>query len=461
LASAQANKAAAPKPMKSTLLFWSLFLTMSPIATSAQPKAAATRPHLADYDAELRGADGRVDTVAMVQRLKELGVTTYYWLIAHAATDWDDLKLFLPEAARAHIQVWAYLVPPSESAPKYSTLYPEPFRLDYPRWAEEIARLSLEHTNLTAWVIDDFYENHGLYSPAYVGDMQQRAKRVNPHLRFLPLMYYWEINRKFADDYRNVIDGVVAAYPPSAQEIERAWAIFNDVPIAEPCELAFPHYTPSHEGDFVMVSQSATTSGNLQTLSFLERDDFTGPTAGYHFKQLLVNDSVVWEEDLAGGTNGWRELNVDVSKQARSKSNVKIAFRLFDKKGVGNFGVRWQLKDLRAEGLQVSAALEAPAQWKVEQRGPFEAGFGEALQSRTPRFHIPLIVMTAAQPIEFKLRHGEPASPERISLWLRMCLEEMQKKKCEGVVTYCLDKTTNSLTFSPVQKLFREFRTSP
>ena len=440
--------------MKTCLLSFLFVISLSSL--SAQSVRNRRSLHLADYDAELRRPDGRVDIALMVQRLKEVGVTTYYWLIAHATTDWEDLKLFLPEAAKAHIEVWAYLVPPSESAPKYSNLYPEPFRLDYLRWAQEIARLSLEHTNLTAWVIDDFYENHALYTPAYVRDMQQRAKHINPRLRFLPLMYYSEINRRFADDYRDVLDGVVAAYPQSADEIERAWAILNDIPIAEPCELIFPHYTPSHESDFVMVTQSVTASGNRQSLRFLERDDFAGPTSGYHFKQLLVNDAVAWEEDVAGGTNGWRKIQVDVSKHIRDHSNVKIAFRLLDKKGVSNFGVRWQLKDLRAEGLKLSANLEAPAQWKLTQRGPFEAGFGDALQKREPRFHIPLFVMTAAQPIEFKLRHGEPASPERISQWLRMCLDEMQKQKCEGVVTYCLDKATNSPTFPLVQKLFRQ-----
>src|ERR1041385_4154926 len=161
----------------------------------AQP-ADLSRRHLADYDAELRLANGRVDTAAMARRVRELRVTTYSWLIAHATTDWEDLKLFLPEAARAHVDIWAYLVPPSESAPRNGTLYPEPFRLDYQRWAEEIASLSLKHTNLTAWVIDDFYENHGLFTPAYVGEMQQRARRLNPRLGFFPLMYYGELNRK-------------------------------------------------------------------------------------------------------------------------------------------------------------------------------------------------------------------------------------------------------------------------
>jgi hypothetical protein len=418
---------------------------------------ALTRNQLADYDAELRLANGRVDTTGMARRLQELGVTTYYWLIAHAATDWEDLKLFLPEAARAHIEVWTYLVPPSESAPRNSTLYPEPFRLDYQRWAEEIARLSLQHTNLTAWVMDDFYENHALFTPAYVGEMRQRARLVNPRLAFFPLMYYGELNRKFVDDYRNVIDGVVAAYPQGRDEIDHAWAILNDAALAQPGELSFPNYTTSQAGGFVMVSQAARVlPGTRHALRFRERDDFTGPTAGYHFKQLLVNRKVAWEQDVAGGSNDWRWVEVDLTSELRTNTSVTVAFRLLDKKGVGNFGVRWRLKDLKADGLEFSANLDAPGEWTVEQHGAFEAGFGAAILKRQPRFHIPLIVMTAAQPVEFKLRHGEPASPERISEWLRVCLEAMRDKRCEGVVTYCLDKSAESPVFPKVQTLFRE-----
>ena len=70
-----------------------------------------------DYDSELRGPDKRVDTERLAKRLSELGVNTYYWLIWHRSTDWDDLKLFLPSAAKARIAVWAYLVPPTEGPP--------------------------------------------------------------------------------------------------------------------------------------------------------------------------------------------------------------------------------------------------------------------------------------------------------------------------------------------------------
>jgi hypothetical protein len=257
------------------------------------------RDVLGDYDSELRLADGRVDIGTMVARLQELGVTSYYWLLWHASTDWEDLKLFLPKAAEAGIAVTAYLVPPSESPP-HAKWYSEPFRLDYTRWAEEIARLSLEHPNLTSWVIDDFYANRELFTPAYVGEMRARAKKINPRLVFMPLMYYGEITASFAADYRPVIDGVVAAYPKDREEIGRARAVL-------------------------------------------------------------------------------------------------------DKGG-----------------------------------------------------RIPFIVMTAGVEYEFRLRYGDPATPERIAEWLRMCLAAWRDGLCDGVVTYCIDKGPESKTLPLAKALYKE-----
>jgi hypothetical protein len=417
------------------------------------------RGHLADYDAELRREDGRVDTDALAARLKELGATAYYWLLWHAPTDWEDLKLFLPKAREAGIDVWVYLVPPSESPPQYGSQYSEPFRLDYKRWAEEIARLSLEQPNLTAWVIDDFYANHDFFTPAYLRDMQARAKAINPRLAFLPLMYFDEMRAQFAEDYREVIDGVVVAYLQDREEIEWTWAILNDAAVAAPSELSYPWSTPSRAGDFVTAGQSARVlPADRYAIHLRERDNFTGPTDGYHFKQLLVDGKVVWEEDVASGTAGWRRVDVDVTDRVRGKTSVTLAFRLIDKQAVSNFGVRWNLGELRAENLQPAADLASPGQWTVTRRGAFESGFGGATTATgRRRFHIPFISMTAASASEFRQRHGDPATPERMAQWLRMSLQARRDGKCEGVVTYCLDKGPQSPVFPLARELFREF----
>jgi hypothetical protein len=298
-------------------LFGSVLLSA---AALAQPPPFTRTPHLADYDAELRRPDGRVDTEAMLQRLKDLHVTTYYWLILHAATDWDDLQLFLPKAAKAHIDVWVYIVPPTEGPPHYPAS--EPFRLDYSRWAEEIAGLSLEHHNLTGWIIDDFYANHKLFTPEYTRQLRERAKAINPQLAFLPLMYFPEISPDFVESYRDAIDGVVVAYPQDRDEINNARAVLEGESVAK----------------------------------------------------------------------------------------------------------------------------------------PGEAGFGAAVKKSKPRFHIPFILMTAASTNEFKLRHGEPANPERIAGWLRLCLHAWNEGQCDGVVTYCVDKKPDSPVFPLMRQAFGEFR---
>ncbi len=442
----------------------SLFLLCAIAGPAFAQEKAPVRPvsaplHFADYDSEPRRADGHVDGDTLLTRLKELHVTTYYWLVWHARTDWDDLKLFLPKAAQANIQVWVYLVPPTESPPQYRDLYSEPFRLDYGRWAEEIARLSLQHTNLTAWVIDDFYANHEFFTPAVIRDLQRRAKSINPRLAFLPLMYFGEIRRAFIEDYREVIDGVVVAYPQDRDEINHAWSLLNDAAVVLPGELNHPWSTSSQPGDFVRVSQSATVEPEgHRRLRFRERDDFTAGTAGYHFKQLLVNETVVWEADVAGGTNAWGEVTVDVTAAAQGKTNLTLAFRLLDKQGVSNFGVRWQVKDLQAEGLKLAAGLDQPQKWQVSQRGAFEAGFGDRIKPPQRRFHVPFIVMTAGQAGEFRMRHGDPASPERIAEWLKFCLQAWREGKCDGVVTYCLDKQPRSRIFDLARDLFGEYR---
>lgn len=451
-----------PKQSLVTLCTLSLLCGFAGLAL-AQDKAPAGPGHplfhFADYDSEPRRADGHVDGDVLLTRLKELHVTTYYWLVWHARTDWDDLKLFLPKAAQANIQVWVYLVPPTESAPREGDLYPEPFRLDYGRWAEEIARLSLQHTNLTAWVIDDFYANHEFFTPATVRDFQKRAKSINPRLVFLPLMYFGEIRRAFVQDYRDVIDGVVVAYPQDRDEVDQAWAILNDAAVTMSGELSYPASTPSQPGDFVRASQSAiAVSSGRQRLRFRERDDFTAGTSGYHFKQLLVNDTVVWEADVAGGTNAWGEVAVDVTAAAQGKTNLTVAFRLLDKKGVSNFGVRWRVKDLWAEGLRLAAGLDQPQQWQISQRGAFEAGFGDRIKPPARQFHVPFIVMTSGDASEFKLRHGDPASPERIAEWLKFSLEAWREGKCDGVVTYCLDKQPGSRIFDLARDLFGQYR---
>jgi hypothetical protein len=403
-----------------------------------------------------------VDVEALALRLNELGVGTCYWLV-EPKTDWDDLRLFLPKAAQVGLQVWVYLVPPSESEPQPGAgpKYPEPFLLDYVRWAEEIGRLSREHPNLTGWVIDDFDGNLKFFTPDYVRQMQARAKSLNPGLMFLPLTYFVTVEPIVAG-YRDIIDGVVVAYPQDRAEIRQARAMLDDADEILLPEMNWPPRTPSRAGDYVMAAETAKVlSAGRYLIHFRDQANpgwNTSPPTGYHVKQLLVNGVVVWEQDVAASKGGWQEAEVDVTSQARGKTDVDLAFRLLERSGVGNFGAHWRLAELRCDGLELAADLNHPEAWRVSRQGGFTTGFGAQGRRGGRRFHIPFVVMTAAQPAEFRLRHGMTGAPEEIARQLRMCLQAEHDGECDAVVTYCLDKRPGSGAFDLCREQFRAFK---
>ena len=163
------------------------------------------------YDAEPRQPDGRVDVARLVRELVVIKANTYNFLVWRAAKDWDDLKLFLPQARDKNIRVWVTLVPPSESPP-HARQYSEPFRLDYQRWAVELARLSLQETNLVAWSLDDFSYDSKTFTPDYMQTMIGESRRINPRLAFIPCLYYDHVTVELARKYQPFVDGILFPY---------------------------------------------------------------------------------------------------------------------------------------------------------------------------------------------------------------------------------------------------------
>ncbi|WP_408008548.1 hypothetical protein ACJROX_28540 [Pseudalkalibacillus sp. A8] len=198
---------------------------------------------LADYAGTIRESEPRadgihhVDTPAMIEKLKELNVNTYYYLIWHEETDWDDLRFeFLPAAKEAGIDVVVYLVPPSESTGERKSY---PYTTDYIAWSEAIANLSLEYSNLIGWAIDDFNHNLNTYTPEYMAQMKETSEAINPELFFTPQMYTQSLSESFLETRGDYIDGVILAfrdgiyrntqvYETAQQQIDDAYAMLNE-----------------------------------------------------------------------------------------------------------------------------------------------------------------------------------------------------------------------------------------
>ncbi|RZQ65565.1 hypothetical protein [Amycolatopsis suaedae] len=161
-----------------------------------------------------------IDTPRLVSKLREHGLNTYVYGIWDSPTDWDDLRLeFAPAAAAAGIKIWVYTVPPSECfdnpAPHLSGRCSRPFKLDFVRWAQEIATLSLQYPNVVAWAIDDFLigANGELFTPDYMQQIVDAQDAINPRLGFYTCAYHGHaVSPEFYARFGPYIDGIVYPY---------------------------------------------------------------------------------------------------------------------------------------------------------------------------------------------------------------------------------------------------------
>lgn len=164
------------------------------------------------YAADMRTPEGRIDQARLLAELKELHANTYNWLIGHAATDWDDLHTFLPLAGKHGIRVWVTLLPPSESPPR-TKYFCEPFRLDFEKWASELAALSANEPALVAWSIDDFaYNLKTAFTPEHMHSIIAAQREKNPKFAFVPCVYYKQATPKFVSTYGEFLDGILFPY---------------------------------------------------------------------------------------------------------------------------------------------------------------------------------------------------------------------------------------------------------
>lgn len=180
-----------------------------------------------------------------------------------------------------------------------------------------------------------------------------------------------DFTRDLSTSNRLVVD--LDEKPPAKARIEGEYAY---VVVAEPthARISYPSRTGSEPGDFGGLSQQITVDEQATShqLSVRINDDFTAATAGYHFIQVLIDDDVVVEEDVAGG-GSWRDLTADVTDQLAGKATAKLTLRLFEKRGVGNFAVTVMFDDVAITGTTiVDGSFEDPSStaWVPESNSP-------------------------------------------------------------------------------------------
>jgi hypothetical protein len=162
-------------------------------------------------------ADGyrHIDTPRLIAQLKDLHANNYLFQVWGSPTDWEDLRdEFAPAARAAGIEVWVYVVPPTECwLPKGKCSYP--YKMDYVAWSKAIAELSVSYPNVVGWAIDDFSAggNPDTFDTDYMERITAAADALNPDLALYTTAYYdGATSDAFLAKYAPYIEGVFFPY---------------------------------------------------------------------------------------------------------------------------------------------------------------------------------------------------------------------------------------------------------
>ncbi len=145
--------------------------------------------------------EGRVDIEKTIEALKLARVECFAFRLWRGPDELADLKLLLPAAQRAGIQVWASFVPPSMGANSM------PHRGAFDDWAREFAELGKQFANFTAlYLIElDQGRNPRFLPPPRVAGLHDIVNAVGMNL----VGEVYDVVPQFVQRYAGSLDAVV------------------------------------------------------------------------------------------------------------------------------------------------------------------------------------------------------------------------------------------------------------
>ncbi len=138
--------------------------------------------------------------------------------------------------------------------------------------------------------------------------------------------------------------------------------------------LSVSNFVTTTPGSFAAATQRVRVDpgdGN-KTITFRQSDPQEGGDGGYQFKQLLIDDQVVWSEDIVlDQHDAWFEETIDVTAALQGKQEADLTFRLYHELGIGWSPNDLRIDDVRARGLKITnGGFEKTTDWQLTRSGP-------------------------------------------------------------------------------------------
>lgn len=169
------------------------------------------------------------------------------------------------------------------------------------------------------------------------------------------------------------LEGVIAYGAPLRTDLQQpSWDYWGHDGNGR-LSLSVGNFTATTDGSFAAASQQMIVTGNgARSITFRHRDPDEGGLRGYQFKQLLVDDQVIWQSDVEDDPKeAWLTTTVDLTAALRGKTSATVTFRLFHQRGVGWWPLDWSIDDVTGRGVAVrNGGFEQDRDWALTRNQP-------------------------------------------------------------------------------------------
>ena len=123
--------------------------------------------------------------------------------------------------------------------------------------------------------------------------------------------------------------------------------------------ISYPSETSSEYGYYGAIDQDIESEEGVAVVSFKVRDSYIpNKSAGRHFKQVLLNDVVIWEDDIAGDEE-WQQVKIPITLEGGKN---RIMLRVYEKRGVSDFLVDVWWDDVQIEPISTLIGINSTVQ---------------------------------------------------------------------------------------------------
>jgi len=245
------------------------------------------------------------------------------------------------------------------------------------------------------------------------------------------------------------MDGVIACYPRSEEEIDNARTYLNDGPHGPSLVVRLPRHAKLAAGASAVATATFTVNdASRAKLQFFWDDQNNSAERGQHEAFARVDGEIVWRQDIANeAVDRW--INVNLAERVGGRNRrVQVEVGVISAEETSS-DVVIRIDDIHVRGLRATGAWTSRA----------DEGLGEStLTPPSPgggRFHLPQILMPTAWPDEFEKRYGEPGTPANIAQRVKFCIEMAKKGKATGVTTWYTPKESGSAVFDAIAETFK------